>query len=179
MPHPTPWLRPADRWIGAVALLLAAGCIIACGGGPQYPRPVEFAAYPPNPSLDRVIETHVNAARDPRENRVLLTTWFLNGDPRVAQFCSVRPDGKRTTYQYVDAASFNAMKTVDLTPETVQTIERVAATLPPSHNPRPPLANLLIVSFRRNGVWQTRLYNINDRPPGVSQILSMINADVP
>jgi len=179
MSHPSPWLRPLDRWIGAFALLLAAACLIACGGGPVYPRPQAFAGYPPDPALDRVIETHVNAGKDPREDQVLMTTWFLNGDPRVAHFCNVFPDGRRTTYQYVEAAALNALKTVTLPPEALQRIQSLTSQLPPSREPRPPMGNLLIVSYRQNGAWYTRLYDVNARPPAVTQMMSMINADLP
>jgi hypothetical protein len=170
-----PWLRPADKLLATLCLLVACGLAVSCGGGPQYPRPAAFAAYPPDPSLDEIVQMHIEAGTD-RDERLVLTTWFQDGDPQVAQVCSIRPDGRRTTYQYVHKVSLNASKSIQLTPETLQTVMQALTTLPPSTTP--PLANLLIVSFRQGGQWQTRLYDRTSRPPGASTVFELTNAPI-
>lgn len=178
MSSTTPPPRRARNLALACALLASCASVVGCAGSAPYDRPPAFHAYPPNAALDRVIVTHQEAGTDPKEARLLLTTWFLNGDPRVAQFCSVFPDGRRVTYQYVMDVASNAVQKVQLPPQTLRVLADAIAQLPPSAEPRPPLANLLIVSFRQGDAWETRLYDRTNRPPSVSTIFGATNAPV-
>jgi hypothetical protein len=163
----------------AFATLLASGlaAVLACGGGP--PRgaiPADLVHYPPSPAFDEVIETHVKAGTD-NERRIVLTTWFLNGDPRVGQFCSVREDGTCVEYQFVsDVRSLQSRKTI-VPADTLTLLKGTLREMPRSV--RPPLENVLIVSFRDPaGVWQTRVYDRTARPEAVSTIFGLTNAPI-
>src|SRR3954471_24645504 len=86
---------------GLFAALLF-GTNLGCATGGQYPRPAAFAGYPADPALDQIIDLHVGAGREPREARVLLTSWLQDGTTNgVVQFFSVRPDGHTTQYSWV------------------------------------------------------------------------------
>ena len=182
MPHPSPWLvrspwfRPADKVLAGVVAVVACGFLIACGGGPQYPRPAAFAGYPADPALDKVIETHLDAGTD-KYQRILMTTWFQDGSPAGASlYCSVTPEGRCSTYAYIPSVEFRAPKKRELPPETVELLKEAIDSLPASQSP--PLANMLIVSFAKDGKWQTRLYDRTNRPAGVSTIFGLTNAPI-
>jgi hypothetical protein len=110
MNHRTRWMSPREKWAARLALLAGLGFVAACATGPERPTPALYAGYERSPAFDEAIQTHVDAGTD-REQRLLLTTWFQDGDPRVAQFCSVRPDGRCSTYQYVHQTEFRAPST--------------------------------------------------------------------
>ena len=161
--------------MAGLVLAVALGFVAACAGGPERPTPTVFADYPPSAAFDEVIQSHVDAGND-REQRMLLTTWFQDGDPRVARFCSVRPDGRCSTYQYVHQTEFRAPTARQLDPATMQVIQEAIHELPPSQ--KPPMANMLIVSFREDGIWQTRLYDRMNRPAAVSTIIETTGAPI-
>jgi hypothetical protein len=106
-----------------------------------------------------------------------MTTWFLNGDPRVARFASVRPDGTCSIWQYLDRTEARGISRRQLPPDVLETINTAISELPPGTDP--PLANMLIVSYRRDGVWQTRLYDVMNRPPALSTIFAATGAPLP
>ena len=109
-----------------------------------------------SPALDAIAKTHADAGTD-RDERLLLTTWFLDGDPRVAMMSSVRPDGHVSAYRYVHDWSVQNSTKSDLVADQVLELRGAIDHLPASQSP--PLAKLLIVSFRRNGRWLTRTYD--------------------
>ena len=173
-----PWMPPIQKFLASLAAFTALAIVIACGGGSkQQEVPSQFASYPRSEALDRIIETHVEAGTDTRYERILLTTWFLDGDPRVARFMSVTPTGKCSKYQYVFSAEYSGPpQPAQLTSEQVSEILLAATHLPPSQQPK--LENMVIVSFRKDGVWETRLYDRTNRPPALSTIFEMANAPI-
>src|SRR4051794_6740956 len=122
MSYQKPWMSRTQKGIASIAVLIGVGFAIACGRGPQQPVPTQFGGYPMTEALNAVVQTHVDAGTD-REKRVLLTTWFQDGDPRVARFMSLRPEGKCSTYQYVYQMEFRAASVKQLSPETVAAIQ--------------------------------------------------------
>ena len=175
MNHPTRWMSPREKLVARLALVAALGVVAACASGPERSIPNLFDGYERSPAFDEAVQPHVDAGAD-KDQRMLLTTWFQDGDPRVAQFCSVRPDGRCSTYQYVHQTEFRAPSTRQLTPDVLRTIEAAFADLPASQ--KPPLANLLILSYRLNGQWQTRLYDRMNRPPAVSTVVETAGAPI-
>src|SRR2546425_295009 len=98
--------RQAILIVASMGLLLSG--VVGCGP-PPLASPA-FARYQRqrSPAFDRIVQTHAEAGTDRREDLLLLTTWFLDGDPRVAMMCRVRPDGHVTTFGYVyDAENRN------------------------------------------------------------------------
>lgn len=176
--HGENWMSPRHRWLAALALMFGLATAIACGGGNKHQElPSQFAGYPSSEALSRVVETHIEAGTDTRYERALLTTWFLDGDPRVARFMSVTPAGKCSKYQYVHAAEYSGPPLpTQLSPRQMSTILDAVQHLPPGG--KPPLENMVIVSFRKNGVWETRLYDRTNRPPALSTIYETANAPI-
>jgi hypothetical protein len=177
--------RPLPRRAGRFAAVLLLGLFgallfgtnVGCATGGQYPRPAAFNGYPADPALDQVIDLHVQAGREPREARVLLTSWLQDGTTNgVVQFCSVRPDGHTTHYTWVRDVSTSIPRVKDLPPETLGLLQQALATLPASQHPS--IANMLIVSFWYNGQWQTRLYDRTKRPDGMSTVFALTGAPI-
>ena len=176
MSYPQPWLSRAEKLLMGVLLIAGVGVMLACGGGPVGPVPAVLLGYPRSPALDEVIQTHIDAGSDSREERILLTTWFQDGDPRVARFSSLRPDGRCSTYQYVHKTEFRSPTKSQLDSTTLRGVTAVIATLPPSQ--KPDLANMVILSFRQNGAWTTRVYDRLDRPAEVSTIFELTQSPI-
>lgn len=176
--HGEKWMSPVQRWIAGVALVAGLATVLACGGGSKSKElPTQFAGYPASEALSRIVETHAEAGTDTRYERAVLTTWFLDGDPRVARFMSITPAGKCSKYQYVHAAEYSGPpQPTQLSPQAMSTILDALQHLPPSG--KPPLENMVIVSFRKNGVWETRLYDRMNRPPALSTLYETANAPI-
>jgi hypothetical protein len=176
MSQPKPWMSRTQKLLSSIALLAGVAFAIACGSGPQQPVPTQFSGYPMSEALKAVIQTHTDAGTD-REKRVLLTTWFQDGDPQVARFMSIRPEGKCSTYQYVHQMEFRSASSKQLSPETVALILDATRELPPTQ--KPPLANMFIISFRNAaGVWDTRLYDRFSRPAALSTVIETTGAPI-
>lgn len=176
--HSQPWMSPVQKFFASLAVVAGLAIVVACGGGNrQQPVPSLFESYPRSEALDRIIETHVEAGTDTRYERTLLTTWFLDGDPRVARFMSLTPAGKCARYQYVHSAEWSGPpQPSQLTAEQLATVLRSISELPPSG--KPSLENMLIVSFKKDGVWETRLYDRTQRPPALSTIFETTNSPI-
>ena len=135
-----------------------------------------FAPYPPSPALSAVVDTHKEAGADPRDELALLTTWFLDGDPRVAMMCSVQPTGHVSTYRYIHEYGIQPGRRAELVPNQMSALAEAVGQLPPSQ--RPPLDRLLIVSFRQreSGAWVTRTYDRTDPPAAVVGLFALTSA---
>lgn len=172
--------RRALPLLGLPCLLAA---LLACGPAgcsSAAPKPTgPWSAYPSTPALDAVKATHADAAGD-REQRLLLTTWFPDGDPNVAQVCSVLPDGHVNTYRFIYDSSLQDNRKRDLSGEQLAALKQDLDALPPSQSA--PLEDLLVVSFRQGGrqggPWVTRFYDRTRRPPAVSDLFSVTGAPI-
>ena len=119
-----------------------------------------------------MIRSHAEAANDPREELLLLTTWFLDGDPRVAMTCRVRPDGHVSTFGYVYDEGLRNPRKSDLVPDQLAALRESLAALPASQQPS--LQNLLVVSNRTpTGQWVTRTYNRTAPPAAVAELFTI------
>lgn len=168
------------RIAGVFGVVALAGVLIACGGGGSRGKNgnsgVSIADYDSSPALDAVIAAHRDAVAEPQEP-VIYTTWFLNGDPRVALFSSVSPSGEVRTWQYMHAESgIMPGRTIALGPPHLDAIHQAIAALPPSQNPA--LEHALFVSTRVNGAWTTRVYDRTKRPDPLSNIFKTTGAPV-
>lgn len=176
--YPEHRLSRLERAGVAVLSILALAVVVACGGGP--PRglvPRALDGYPSSPAMNGVIENHVQAATDTRENRVLLMTWFLDGDPRVAQNCSVKADGRVVKYQYVHTVQTTNQGVGQLSTPAMSELQRLLRQLPPTT--RPPTDRMVIVSFRdESGAWDTRVYDRTARPPAVDALYALTGAPI-
>jgi len=158
--------------VGVVIVVAASGC-----GPPPLANPA-FARYQNrrSPAFDRLVQTHADAANDRREELILLTTWFLDGDPRAAMMCRVRPDGHVTTFEYVYDAEVRGSRKTNLVPDQLAALRQAIRRLPPSQSPR--LEDLLIVSFLRDGRWITRTYDRTAPPPAAAELFAVTGAPI-
>ncbi len=103
------------RALWLTAVLALAGCAVS-----QPPQQAGLmAGYPASPAFLSVKTAHAEAGTD-RDQRALLMTWFVDGDPNVAQYCSVLPDGHVSAYRlFYDSAVQNGLKR-DLAPSSFQ-----------------------------------------------------------
>lgn len=169
--HPTP-----ATTLGALcvlgAVVVGAGC--ATSSGPAK-SPDPFARYERTPALNAILRTHAEGATD-REQRLLLATWFKGGDPRVAMIAGVRPDGRVSTWRYEHEYALTNPRRTDLVDDQLAALREALAALPESQSP--PLEDLLIVSFRRDGQWVTRTYDRTAPPEAVAAIFEITGAPI-
>jgi hypothetical protein len=170
--------RAAQRRSASIALLVIPLLLTLAGCGSEHARDAgPLSHFSSSPAFDQIKATHAEAATD-KDQRALFTTWFVNGDPNVAEFCSVLPDGHVTTYRYVYNSAWHGGNKVDLTREQLSDLKQILETLPPSRSSN--LRNLLIVSFRdyASGEWVTRTYDRTHRPGPVSGLFSTTGAPI-
>jgi hypothetical protein len=124
------------------------------------------------------VRAHADAGSD-REQSLVLTTWFLNGDPGVAMRSSVRGDGHVSVWRYLhDAGAVASSPGKDLVETERADLQQVLESLPPSEPPEA-RENLLIVSFRdAGGRWVTRLYDRTRRPDAASSLFALTGAPI-
>jgi hypothetical protein len=168
--------RQAARliWLTVPALLAIAGC---AGTAPPPKDTGPLAEYPASPAFLSIKSMHAEAGTD-RDQRALLMTWFVDGDPNVAQYCSVLPDGHVSAYRiFYDVAVQNGLKR-DLNSEELSELKQTMDSLPPSQSPV--LRDLLIVSYRdyATGQWATRTYDRTARPSAVSALFTVTGAPI-
>jgi hypothetical protein len=163
-----------DKPLLLLLLPAVVALVTGCAGSTR-PSSGPFDRYPRSPALDAVIQSHAEAASDPREELLLLTTWFLDGDPRVAMTCRVRPDGHVSTFGYVYDQGLRNPRKSDLVADQLAALRESIAALPASHQPA--LSNLLVVSFRSpTGQWLTRTYDRTAPPAPVAELFTITAA---
>jgi hypothetical protein len=164
-----------DKPLLLVLLLSAILSQSGCAGPKKQSSTGPFDRYPRSPALDAVVRSHTEAASDPREELLLLTTWFLDGDPRVAMTCRVRPDGHVSTFGYVYDEGLRNPRKSDLVPDQLATLRESIAALPASQQPS--LQNLLVLSYRTpTGQWLTRTYDRTAPPRPVAELFTITGA---
>ena len=158
---------------------MCAACTAAGCAGPRRATPSsDFARYPSSPAFEAIVRAHADAATD-REQLLVLTTWFLNGDPGVAMRSSVRGDGHVSVWRYLhDAGAVASSPGKDLVETERADLQQILEQMPPSEPPEA-RENLLIVSFRdAGGRWVSRLYDRTRRPEGVSNLFVITGAPI-
>jgi len=161
-------------WPILPVLLVISGCA-GNTAPPQATGPL--AAYPTTPAFLSVKAMHAEAGTD-RDQRALLMTWFVDGDPNVAEYCSVLPDGHVSAYRlFFDSANQPHLKR-DLDSEQLSQLKQTMDSLPPSQSPT--LRDMIIVSFRdyTTGQWMTRTYDRFNRPAAVSTLFAVTGAPI-
>jgi hypothetical protein len=139
-----------------------------------------LSRYPHSAALDQVAQSHREAATD-REGLLLLSTWFLDGDPRVAMMCRVRTDGHVSTFRYLfdyseGTGAIQKSQAVDLVPDQFAALRETIRSLPEAQSP--PLENLVVISFPRGERWLTRTYDRTNLPPLVTQVFTTTGAPI-
>ncbi|MEK6337299.1 MAG: hypothetical protein AABM67_20445 [Acidobacteriota bacterium] len=135
-----------------------------------------FAGYPENENLKLVIYTH--ARREPMEGAevALYSTWFLHGNPRGPMTTIVDIHGRVFTYPKPlterdrTRSLWKEQPAVDLT-LFLATIRTLPVSTPPIA-----MGDLVIVSYRLDGKWETRLYDRTKTPPELATIYQLAHS---
>ena len=134
-----------------------------------------FVGYSQSNDLKSIIYSH--ARREPMEGSsvALYSTWFLYGSPHAVMATIVYLDGRVYTYLLPETdrtRRWKELPAIDL-PLFTATVK----TLPES-TPSISLTDLVIVSFRVDGKWQTRLYNRRNAPAELTKIYQLAHSDL-
>lgn len=135
-----------------------------------------FVGYPASNDLEVIVYSHARRRPMEKSGAAFYSTWFLGDNPRVAMAAIVDNDGHVFTYplrnsevgpthsrwkRLPDVDSLSFLATVRTLPETTS---GVAA------------ANLVIVSFRIDGKWQTRVYDRTKPPAELMNVYRLVHA---
>jgi hypothetical protein len=122
-----------------------------------------FAQYPKSDALDHVAHSHAYHEFLARSHLVFYSTWFLDGNPRVAMLTRINADGEaykvRSVFDWANQAATNWQLTAD----QLQSLLAATKGLPQSAQ-SVPLEFLVVVTFQQDGKWLTRLYD-RRKPP--------------
>ena len=134
-----------------------------------------FAKYPDTDELKMVFYSHAYREGLNKSDLVLFSTWFLDGRSRVVMKTSVDAHGRVYTVRSVyDWAEQNS-RSQQLTESESQSAFAILKTLPDSA-PQPPLAFLVVVSFKLDGKWQTRLYDRRHPPAELTNVYQLVHS---
>jgi hypothetical protein len=135
-----------------------------------------FVGYPQSYDLKIIITLH--ARREPMEKSqvTFLSTWFVRGNPRAAMTTVVNNEGRVFTYPkpLSDPDRIRCLWDEQLAID-LPTFLAVVGTLP-ENTPPIALADLVIVSFRLDGKWHTRLYDRKKAPAPLTRIYQLANS---
>ena len=164
----------------ASVLLFATSQSVAFQQRQEPYNPPPFTAYPQTAAFRYAIYTHVDPTRASHQESPLFfnATWFVSDSEVAAERLQIYKDGyvysARSVYDWAEQASHWAQLTSSeqgRISELVETIEQVDG--------KPQLADLLIVSFSRNGKWTTVLLDRNKLPESISKIYLLTKARSP
>ena len=129
-----------------------------------------FAGYPDSYDLRVIVYSH--ARREPMEKSgvAFYSTWFLHGSPRVAMATIVNNDGQVFTYPLPNSQIDRTRRRWKQLPNVDVPVFLATVRTLPETTSGVALANLVIVSFRSNGQWQTRLYDRKKAPTQLANI---------
>jgi hypothetical protein len=122
-----------------------------------------FAQYPKSDALESTARSHAYQEGLTASLLVLYSTWFLDGDPRVAMQTRINASGEvymvRSVFDWANQAATNWQ----LTQESLESLLATIQQLPKSAQ-SVPLVSVVVVTFQHDGKWQTRLYDRRQPP---------------
>jgi hypothetical protein len=144
-------------------------------------NPPPFAGYPRSSAFRYAISTHVDPTRSQYKKSPLLfsATFFLTGDSeRAAEQLQIFKDGHVFSVLSVYAWAEQAAHWAELSSSEQGRISELIETVGQVEG-KPPLVDLLIVSFSRNGAWTSVLLDRNKLPESIRRIYAMTGARTP
>ena len=127
-----------------------------------------FTRYPASDALNYIANSHADHDGLTKAHLVLYSTWFLGGSPVVAMQTRIKADGDAYKVRSVFAWEEQAAQRWQLSTDDLQTLSASIANLPESESPL--LEFLVVVTFQRDGKWQTRLYDRRKLPDSLITI---------
>ncbi len=173
----------------ALPLLMAGATVFAAKKGRENTA-VILASYPKSDALTHYIKTHrdwvaathrkdspVSKVDYPGENGLFYgSSLSINGG--LANQCTVDEAGRVYTVRDVYNWAMQASYASQLTKPETETL-RLALQNLPENSPKPPLNQLLVLSFRAKKGKETRIYNRANLPAEVETIYRLANAHMP
>jgi hypothetical protein len=138
--------------------ILVAFYLSAAWDGKRLPKPLD--AYPDQEGLGLVAKWHLA----PKKDAAMLISWSWNGGPRNWSGIHVDAKGNAGSFReiYNHALQGGSITAVGR-PKDPAVIEQFISKVGPSVKP-PPIDDVLIVSFRTNSKWETRLFHRDHAP---------------
>jgi hypothetical protein len=127
-----------------------------------------FAGYPKSAALYSILYAHKNFGRKSKD-LMLYMTWLADGDPRVAYQCHASHKGGIMSYRNVFDWAIQGSHTTQLDEPQLESLKMSIKSLPEGAK-SPPLADLLIVSYRDGEIWNTHTYDRKKIPVAVKEI---------
>ena len=136
-----------------------------------------FTPYPASDALNYIAQSHANYDGLTKAHLVLYATWFSDGNPKVANETKIKADGDvynvRSVFDWADQAA----KNWHLSAAESQTLSTAIKNLPESESA--PLDFVVVVTFQRDGKWQTRLYDRRHPPESLVTIYKLARSVMP
>jgi hypothetical protein len=167
-------LRQAVVGFIAPVILLAVTVMTPATASISQDKPSEddtdrlFADYPKSAALFDIISSHRYFGRKSKD-LILYATWFPKGDPQVAYRCFAGVKGGIETHRWVYNWAIQGSRATQLDEPQLKSLKNAIKALPEGAK-SPPLADLLIVSFREGETWETRTYDRKNLPDEVKNI---------
>ncbi|HEU0253340.1 MAG TPA: hypothetical protein VFR12_09940, partial [Pyrinomonadaceae bacterium] len=111
-----------------------------------------FSPYPANEALQHIATTHACRSTLNRQHLTFYSTWFLEGNPRVAIQTRIHQSGQASSVRSVYNWAEQASRVNDLTEAQMTSLGKVFEELPESAQSIP-LEFLYIASFKHKGEW--------------------------
>ena len=128
-----------------------------------------------NEALDYILRAHFDKRANLADGRVMYATWFP-GSPRIAIECEINAKGQACCYRSVYNWAAQDSHTIQLTGEEIKEVKESLNELPEPLG-SPPVANMLILSFRDGENWITRYYDRLNLPDGIKRICKIAGAN--
>ena len=136
-----------------------------------------FASYPSSEGLGYIAGSHACRAQLNHHHLIFYSSWFLDGNPRVAIQTRINERGVANSVRSVFDWAQQAARSKQLTVEQAAAVAMAIAELPESAK-SPPLAYLYVVSFRKHGEWMTRIYDRRQLPAAITKLRSIVGYPV-
>lgn len=154
-------MKPKFLIFGVIFALLL-GALLLANNRRQQSAIYILSQYPRSDNLNYLTQKHLQNS----DQLLFSSDWFDQNKTGVNRGCQI----SATLSQVCAVSSSNAAQAASVgavTPAQIAAFDKIAPTLPPNAATPPPLADLLIVSFRSKGQWTTRIYNRAQLPPTV------------
>ena len=132
-----------------------------------------FSAYPASEALQHISTTHACRAALNREHLIFYSTWFLDGNTKIAMQTKINQSGQASSVRSVYNWAEQASRVNDLTEAQMTSVGKVIEELPESAQSIP-VEFLYIASFKYKGEWMTRVYDRRHLPSGVPKLHGMV-----
>jgi hypothetical protein len=136
-----------------------------------------FTPYAASDALKYVAHLHAFREGLTKGQLVLYSTWFVDGNPKIAMQTRIKADGDvykvRDVYNWAEQAA----KRLQLSADELETLLTTIQKLPDSQSP--PLEFLVVVTFQRAGKWQTRIYDRRQPPDSLVTIYKLAGSVMP